>query len=197
MYMLQPNTVLSSSTIALGLAEIIDRLTVEEKREFVKIIDWDELQRLRVEIAQDKSKNFGEPRVYIGTTEAGLSLELPMESVLPFINFLPRILNIDEIEIFILDNRGSKEYRCAASELKNFLEEHLEAIREGSIMIEFGPHTLVSGGGGCLSLALENVPKATVKEIARKALELCGFEYQFRKEKFSAIVWENLLEVKE
>jgi hypothetical protein len=189
--MLQPNTVLSSSTIALGLAEIIDRLTVEEKREFVKIIDWDELQRLRVEIAQDKSKNFGEPRVYIGTTEAGLSLELPMESVLPFINFLPRILNIDEIEIFILDNRGSKEYRCAASELKNFLEEHLEAIREGSIMIEFGPHTLVSGGGGCLSLALENVPKATVKEIARKALELCGFEYQFRKEKFSAIVWEN------
>jgi hypothetical protein len=195
--MLQPNTVLSSSTIALGLAEIIDRLTVEEKREFVKIIDWDELQRLRVEIAQDKSKNFGEPRVYIGTTEAGLSLELPMESVLPFINFLPRILNIDEIEIFILDNRGSKEYRCAASELKNFLEEHLEAIREGSIMIEFGPHTLVSGGGGCLSLALENVPKATVKEIARKALELCGFEYQFRKEKFSAIVWENLLEVKE
>ena len=120
-----------------------------------------------------------------------------MESVLPFINFLPRVLTIDEIEIFILDNQGSKEYRCAASELKNFLEEHLRVLCEGSIMIEFGPHTLISGGGGCLSLALENVPKATVKEIARKALELCGFEYQFKKEKFSAIVWENLLEVKE
>ena len=193
----QQNTAVSPSTIALGLVELIDHLTVEEKREFVKIIDWDELQRLRVEIAQDESKNSGEPRVYIGTTEDGLSLELPMESVLPFINFLPRVLTIDEIEIFILDNQGSKEYRCAASELKNFLEEHLRVLCEGSIMIEFGPHTLISGGGGCLSLALENVPKATVKEIARKALELCGFEYQFKKEKFSAIVWEDLLEVKE
>jgi hypothetical protein len=46
--MLQPNTALSPSTIALGLAEVIDRLTVEEKREFVKIVDWDELQRYGV-----------------------------------------------------------------------------------------------------------------------------------------------------
>jgi len=126
--MLQPSTVVSPSTIALGLAEIIDRLTVEEKREFVKIVDWDELQRLRVEIARDESKNLGEPKVYIGTTENGLSLELPMEFVLPFINFLPEVLTIDEIEIFILDNRGSKEYRCTTSELKNFLEEPLEAL---------------------------------------------------------------------
>ncbi len=195
--MFQQNTAVSPSTIASDLAELIDRLTVEEKREFVKIIDWDELQRLRVEIARDESKNFGEPRVYIGTTEDGLSLELPMESVLPFINFLPRVLTIDKIEIFILDNQGSKEYRCAASELKNFLEKHLKALHDGSIMIEFGPHTLISGGGGCLSLALENVPRAMVRAIAGKALELCGFEYQFKKEQFSAIVWEDRLEVEE
>ncbi|MFQ6040890.1 MAG: hypothetical protein ACE5PV_08545 [Candidatus Poribacteria bacterium] len=120
-----------------------------------------------------------------------------MECVLPFINYLPKVLTIDEIEIFILDSQGSKEYRCATSDLKNFLEEHLEALSEGSIMIEFGPHTLISGGGGCLSLALNNIPKATVKEIAREALKICGFEYQFKKEQFSAIVWKDQLEVRE
>jgi len=106
-------------------------------------------------------------------------------------------LTIDEIEIFILNSQGSKEYRCAASELKSFLEKHLKTLREGSIMIELGPHTLISGGGGCLSIALKNVEKATVKEIAHKALQLCGFEYKFKKEQFSAIVWKDRLKVKE
>ena len=194
--MLQQNSAASPSTITLGLAEIIDRLTIEEKREFVKIIDWDELRRLR-EIAADEDKALDEPRIYIGTTEDGLSLELPMECVLPFINYLPKVLTIDEIEIFILDSQGSKEYRCSVSELKGFWEKHLKALCEDSVMIEFGPHTLISGGGGCLSLALNNIPKATMKEIAREALKICGFEYQFKKEQFSAIVWKDQLEVKE
>jgi len=196
--MSQQKIAVPPSTIALGLAELLNRLTIEEKREFANIIDWDELQRLKVKTAENERKSVGEPRVYVGTTEDGLALELPIESVLLFVHFLPGVLKIDEIEVFILDEGGSKEFRCTAAELKNLLEtEYLEVLREGSIMIELGPHTLVSGGSGCLSLSLENVPKETVREIASKALELCGFDYTFQKERFSAMVWKDLLEVKE
>ena len=38
--------VASPSTIAAVLAELINRLTIEERRELAKAIDWRKLQRL-------------------------------------------------------------------------------------------------------------------------------------------------------
>jgi len=81
--------------------------------------------------------------------------------------------------------------------LENWLASHPDAWQEAAIMIELGSHTLISGGGGCLSLALEDVSPLTIKEIAQRALELCGYSYEFQKERFSAIVWEDRLEVTE
>jgi len=180
----------SASTIAAALAELINRLTVEEKRKLAKVLDWDELQRLR-----KTEKRVGDPKVYVGTTKDGLSLELPMECVQPFIQALPAILSVESVEIFVQDGTGSKEYSLAASKLGAWLGSHAELLQEGSIMIELGPHTLISGGGGCLSLALENVPGSTLREIARRALRLCGFDHEFKGDRFSALVWGKTSEV--
>ena len=184
--------VTSPSTTAAALAELIDRLTIEEKRKLAKVIDWNELQRLR-----KSERRIGDPKVYVGTTRDGLSLELPLECVRPFIQALPASLSVESVEIFAQDGNGSREYSLAASELETWLGSHANVLQEGSIMIEFGPHTLTSGGGGCLSLALDNASRYTLQEIAREALTLCGFNHEFKGDEFSALVWKDQLEVNE
>ena len=182
----------SAATIPLALAQLVERLTLEEKREFALALDWQELQRLRTEARRGKEeRRIGDPRIYVGTTAGGLSMELP------FISSLLRAFSIKQVDIFVQDGQGSEEYHCTADELEDWLTDHPEAWPEGAIMIELGPHTLTSGGGGCLSLTLEDVPPITIKEIAQRALQLCGYNYEFQKERFSAIVWEDRLVVRE
>ena len=181
--------VTSPPTTTAALAELIGRLTIEEKGKLAKVIDWDELQRLR-----KSERRISDPKVYVGTTENGLSLELPVECVRPFIQTLPASLSVENVEIFVQDGSGSREYSLAASELEAWLRSHADFLREGSIMIEFGSHTLTSGGGGCLSLALENASSSTLREIARKALTLCGFDHKFKGDEFSTFVWKDQLE---
>jgi hypothetical protein len=182
--------------IPLALAELIERLSLEEKRILVDLLDWDILQQLREE-AISQTRQVGDPRIYVGTTESGLSLELPLEYVLAFLSALPSLLSVQHVEILVQNSQETEEYRCAAADLKNWLTRHPEAWQEKAMMIELGPHTLISGGGGCLSLALENVPSAVRQEIAQMMLQLCGYDHTFTRDHFSAIVWENQLEVTE
>jgi hypothetical protein len=182
-----------SSAIAVALTELLDRLTIEEKREFARLIDWEEFQRLRVEAGS--VRRVGDPKVYVGTTPDGLSLELPVGKVPAFLSSLPGILSANTVAIFVQDGDGSQEWQCPADELAGWLEAHSAAWRDGSLMIEFGPHTLVSGGGGCLSLALTD--SSIRRAIAEQALAVCGFRHTFVREHFSAIVWEDRLEVQE
>jgi len=186
------NRVASPSTTTAALAELIGRLTIEEKKELAKVVDWDEFRWLR-----KSERRVGEPKVYVGTTKDGLSLELPLECVRPFIQALPASLSVESVEIFAQDGNGSREYSLAASELESWLRSHANVLQEGLILIEFGAHTLTSGGGGCLSLALERASSSTLREIAGKALTLCGFDHKFKGDKFSALVWEDQLEVSE
>jgi len=190
--------IVSASAIPSALVQLIERLTPEEKRELALALDWEELQRLRVEATdRERERPVGDPRIYVGTTASGLSLELPLKCVVPFISSLPRFFSVNQVDIFVQDSQGSEEYHCAADELEGWLSKHPDAWQEGAIMIELGPHTLISGGGGCLSLTLEDVSPIAIKEIAQKALQLCGYSYEFQKERFSAIVWEDQLEVRE
>lgn len=185
-----------SSIIPLALVEIIERLSLEEKYTLVNLLDWDALQQLR-EQAIARTRRAGDPRIYIGATESGLSLELPLECVPAFLNALLSLLSVQHVEILVQNGQGAKEYRCAAADLKDWLTHHPEAWRESAMMIELGLHTLVSGGGGCLSLTLENVSPVTRREIAQMALQLCGYDHTFKRDRFSAIVWEDQLEVTE
>ena len=188
----------TKSTIALGLAEIVERLTVEEKREFTQLVNWEELQRLRVEARRTPAvRPVGDPRLYVATTENGLSLDLPPEHTSAFIAMLPGKLASEAIDIFVQNGEGSQETSCPAVDLAVWLERHGDVLSEGAIMMEFGPYTVISAGGGCLSLSLEDAPPALRREIAQQALALSGFDHEFQADHFSAIVWEDQLEVTE
>ncbi len=185
-----------SLVIPLALVEMIERLSLEEKYTLANLLDWDALQQLREE-AVAQTRRVGDPRIYVGTTESGLSLELALECVPAFLNALPSLLSVQHVEILVQNGQGTNEYYCTAADLKDWLAHHPKAWRESAMMIELGLHTLVSGGGGCLSLTLENVSPATRREIAQMALQLCGYDHTFKQDRFSAIVWENQLEVTE
>jgi len=183
-----------SSIVPLALVEMIERLSLKEKYTLVSLLDWDTLLQLRGEsIAQ--TRRVGDPRIYVGTTASGLSLELPLEHVPAFLSALPSLLAVQHVEILVQNGQGTREYHCAAVDLEDWLAHHPEAWQESATMIELGPHTLVSGGGGCLSLALTNAPPITCREIAQMTLQLCGHEHTFEQDHFSAIVWQDQLEV--
>jgi hypothetical protein len=192
------STTEAKSTIALGLAEIVERLTAEEKREFTQLVNWEELQRLRSEVRiAPTARRVGDPRLYLQTTQDGLSLDLPLEHVPAFIAMLQEKLASQTIEIYVRNGEEPEEVSCLASNLVVWLESHADVLREGAIMMEFGRHTLISAGEGCLSLTLEDAPAALRREIAQQALTICGFPHQFRGDRFSALVWRDQLEVTE
>lgn len=110
---------------------------------------------------------------------------------------LPAKLASQTIEIYVRNGEGPEEVSCLASNLVVWLQRHAAILREGALMMEFGRHTLISAGEGCLSLALEDAPTALRRELAQQALTLCGFPHQFRGDRFSALVWRDQLEVTE
>ena len=182
--------------IPLPVVEMVGRLSLEEKRALVSFLDWNTLLPLREEpIAQ--TRLVGDPRIYVGTTASGLGLELPLEHVPAFLSALPFLLSVQHVEILVQNGQGTQEYRCTVADLKDWLAHHPQVWQERAMMIEMGPHTLTSGGGGCLSLALDNVPLAIRQEIAQMALQLGGYDHTFKRDRFSAIVWEDQLEVTE
>lgn len=188
----------AKSTIALGLAEIVERLTAEEKREFTQLVNWEELQRLRIEARRMPAvRPVGDPRLYIATTADGLSLDLPLEHTSAFLAMLSGKLASKAIDIFVQNGEGSQETACLAADLAVWLGRHEDILREGAMMMEFGLYTVISAGGGCLSLNLEDAPPALRREIAQQALALSGFEHKFQADHFSAIVWDDQLEVME
>jgi hypothetical protein len=190
------NVAQSSSVVPLALAELIGRLSLEEKRALVNLLDWDALRHLREE-AVAQARWVGDPRIYVGTTASGLGLELPVECIPLFLSELPFLLSIRRVEILVQNSQRVEEYRCAAADLEDWLARHPQAWQEEAMMIELGPHTLVSGGGGCLSLTLENVSLAIRQKIAQRALQVCGYDHTFKQDHFSAIVWNDHLEVNE
>jgi hypothetical protein len=180
---------------AQALTEMLSRLTPEEKREFARLVDLDELVQLKAAVPQ--KRRIGDPKVYVGTTPSGLSLELPVEHAIEFVRWLADVLAPQRIEIFTSENGGSKEYSCSVDEFSEFLKTHSQPLSENWSMIEFDEVTLVSGGDGCFSLALEDVSREMVRDIAQGALEICGFEHRFSSDEFSAVVWDGEPEVKE
>ena len=142
----------TKSTIALGLAEIVERLTTEEKQEFTQLVNWEELQRLRIQARRTPAViRVGEPRLYVATTADGLSLDLPLEHTLAFIAMLPGKLASETVEIFVQNGEGSQEISCPAADLAAWLERHEDVLRDGAMMCQSPrPHlsAIVGGVGG-------------------------------------------------
>jgi len=81
-----PQPIDNNSTVVRGLVAILGQLTSAEKAEFARLVDLDELLRLR------RVKPSLGPGFYVGTTDSGLSLELPESAILPFVYFLAETL---------------------------------------------------------------------------------------------------------
>ena len=170
-----------------ALAELVGQLTPEEKQEFVRWLSRDALEALRNEgpvsplpvvaeggavekTAARSTRRAGEPRVYVGATSDGLALEMPVECVAAFVERLPTILSVLSVEVYLRQNGGGEEHRVGSEEFASFLDTHQDVLRDGSLMMEFGRATLVSGGGGCMLLTLEGIPGEVRRRVATEAL---------------------------
>lgn len=201
--------------IGEALAELVRRLTPEEKREFARAFSWEELEALRrqgqkgaeeqgsggefssapLHPSTSAPRRVGEPRLYVAAVSEGLALELPVKCIAAFLERLPTILAVSLVEVYLRRDGRGEEYQVNAKEFADFLDAHQDVLVEGSLMIELGSATLVSGGGGCLYLALEGVPGEVRRRLATEALQACGFDHQFVGDSFRATVWDDELEV--
>jgi hypothetical protein len=174
----------TQSGIGQALAELVGRLTPDEKREFARSLGWKELEVLRRQgpvpgLADEGTvahpgRRVGEPQVYVGTTSDGLALELPVECVAAFVKRLPTILSVSSVEVYLRRNGGGEEHQVSAEEFAGFLDAHQDVLLEGSLMMELGSATLVSGGGGCMRLVLEGISGEVQRRLATEALRTCG-----------------------
>ena len=187
----------SSSTIATALAEILSRLAPDEKREFAKVFDWDEFEKIRKEITKTDGRRYGDPKIYVQGNPRGVNFEVSEDKLIEFIRFLSETLPYEQVSVFIRKGKTSEERVYSKGEFNSFLISSGKMLVESYSMIEFGANTLISGGGGCLDLDLEKENIDLVRRIAEAFLKICGFSYRFSKDEFSAIVWESTLEVEE
>jgi hypothetical protein len=181
--------------IELALAEIINHLTTEEKKNFVQPVNWDELMQLREEISE--KRRYGDPKLYVGSTYNGLSCELPEDKVIECIKILPEIFPAKKIEISVWNDEERIETSCTLDKFMDLLKKYQHFLKEGCTMIEFNGVNLISGGGGCISITIEPVSNKLIRKLAEKFLSICGFNYKFSKDKFYAILWNDKLEIKE
>lgn len=168
-------------------------------------VKWEELEGLRgvQSVLPPRSqgeapvRRVGEPRVYIGVTSDGLAFELPVDTVTAFVKQLPELLSVPSVQVSVRRHGRREDYQVDAKGFKRFLDAHPDVVSEGSLMLELGKATLASGGGGCLLLMLEGEAGELRRRLATEALRVCGFDYTFRGENFTAIVWGDVLEVSE
>jgi hypothetical protein len=187
---------LSPSLMAAALRQIFNRLTDEEKREFIKSLDWDEIEGTKSELRLGKQDRIcGDPKIYVGTTPSGLSIEIPADKVAGFLEIVCQCLLPTKIEIFAQLEERTEDIPCSKDEFLDLISDQTDLFLENSVMIEFDGYTLITGGGGCFSLDLLDAAGKLKRDIGEKILDLCGFPYRFKMDEFSALVWEVELEV--
>ena len=183
------------SAIATALIEILKRLTPEEKREFARAFNWDEFESIKKETVASDGRKFGDPKVYVQGSPREVNFEVPEDKLTDLIEFLSETLPYDRVDVFIRQGKRSKETSYTKAEFQNFLTVCGKMLEESYLMIEFGGNTLISGGSGCLDLELEKEDANLVRMIAETFLKICGFAHRFSRNEFSAILWEDELEV--
>jgi len=186
----------TSSPVAAGLSELLKRLSPEEKRELAQLVDWEEFRVLSTRVSTPTHVGT-DPELYVGTTSDGMSFEIPVQHISGFLRVLCTLLVPASIAIFVQSDEGSEQCFCSTCEEFERLSERFDLSVDIGAMIEFDAHSLVTGGGGCFSLTLEDNTLALRRTIAEQVLSLCGFEHRFRSDEFAAIVRDGELEVDE
>jgi len=126
-----------------------------------------------------------------------MSFEIPVQHISGFLRVLCTLLSPKNIVIFVQSDGGLDQRSCSTCEEFERLFGRFDLSANTVARIELDAHSLVTGGGGCFSLALEGSGLALRRTIAEQVLNLCGFEYRFQNDEFAVIVRDGELEVTE
>ena len=135
-----------------------------------------------------------EPEFYVQLGREHISLEVPPKVMLKVIERLATALKAEKITMRFDRNGKSEELHCTPVALPQTLRRYEKLIREEAVIIEYGPSTLYSNGGGCLFLET-SVSNGIKKKIAQQVLELCGYSHRVKSNRFTALVRAGKLKV--
>jgi len=135
-----------------------------------------------------------EPELYVKLGRGYISLEVPPPIASRVIENLAVSLQAESIVLRFDVDGTSKELRCIPATLPQMLRRYASLIQEEPVIIEYGSSTLYSNGGGCLLLET-SVNDATKRKIAQQILELCGYLYRVKSNRFTALARLGKLEV--
>lgn len=169
------------------ILEVVEELTEEQQRQL-----WGVLQTLR---KANSRRLEGEPQLYIELDQDSLSFEIPPDRLMAVLCRMAEILRPPRIRMRFAQD-GRKTNLSMPPRLQKVLKENEEVLQEGVVILEFGRDTLYSNGGGCL-LLMTSADDEVKKQIARSALEICGFPHEVSGSRFKALVRRNRLEVLE
>lgn len=178
--------------MSLSLRERIIR-ALEELTEDQQQQLWEILQAFR----KDRGgRAEGDPELYVELDQDSLSFEIPPDRLIAVLCRWAEILQPQRLRMRFAQRGRRIDVSLSPSHLKEALEEHDEILREGIVVLEYGRDTLYSNGGGCL-LWKTSAEEEVKKQLARSALEICGFPHEVSSQRFKALVRDNRLKILE
>ena len=182
----------TDSNLPFVVAELVRRMTPEEKAQFLRYLPLEELEGLAGQLRGE----VGDPKVLVKTRSDGLSFEMPPSRMVDFISRLPGILSTERIDARYRQDGNRREKSCSPHEFSRLLEEIESILADDPVVIEFDQHTLFSNGGGCMLLEAD-LSNDVKREIGETFLKVCGFPRRLSKDQFAISVWGDGEEVKE
>ena len=180
------------SDLAFVVAELVRRMTPEEKAQLLSYLPLKELEGF----SDQPKREVGDPHVFVKTRSDGLSFEMPFSKTRDFISKLPGILHTKKIGIRFRHNEKREEQSCSPEEFSHYINEIESILVDDPVVIDFDQCTLFSNGGGCMLLEAD-LSADKKREIAETFLSICGFPQRLSKDRFTVTVWGEEVEVKE
>lgn len=142
---------INDKNIPVIVAELINRMSPEEKDELISNLDSHSIQSLqKIKEQKTNQDNFSEPEIYVRVTSGYVSFEMPKAKVIEFVIRLSDLLKPKKIIVRYSKNGTTVEQNISPSRLLLTLEKIREELIHGVVTFEFGPHTLFSTGSGCM-----------------------------------------------
>jgi hypothetical protein len=180
------------SSLALAIAELINRLSPDEQAELAAHLSLEQIQSLE-SIKRATITTWREPEIYVEIGPDEISFETPPDRVLPFLLQLWDLLQPQKVEVRITFSgesmvlHGRRHYQSQLDSLATVLDDE-------PVVIEFDQHTLYSNGGGCMMLKT-SADSALKRRIAQEFLNICDVDLQVDRDRFIALVENGHVEV--
>lgn len=182
-------------SLPLAVAELVSRMTPDEQEALAGRLSWEQLRTLEAfKLKQEGRIQERDPHVYVSIGPDSVSFELPQERVAQLIQHIAAQLAVTTISIRLPEDGDARELSRSVDELGALLAEKSELLGDEPVVIEMNGSTLYSQGGGCLLLQTRASVK-TKQSIVETFLQLCGYAYPIRSDRFTALVRNGELEI--